>query len=844
MTTSITHPRPRTIVRGSLASVLTSCGITLFTATMALPVLAMPAPGTQDAATEPREAPRRASARLDQLDLVRLDSALDPITLDGRLDEAVWTRIRPVTDFVVIEPDTLERPELRTEIRFAYTDDGLYVGARLEQPADTLIERLSGRDSFTTNRDSVNLTLDTSGEGRYGYWFGVNLGDSLMDGTVLPERKFSNEWDGPWIGRSQRTETGWSAELYIPWSILTMPAGGDPRHMGVYVSRKVAFRDERWAWPALPPTRPRFMSALQDVAMTAVQPRQQVNFYPFVAESYDRIEGDFSTRIGADVFWRPSTNFQLLATLNPDFGSVESDEAVVNLSATEVFFPEKRLFFLEGQEVFFASPRADTRGQGVGNSGAPYTMVNTRRIGGQPRAPTPPDEVELHDRELVRPVDLFGAVKTTGQFGRIRYGVMGAFEQDAEFTGTRPDGTRVAFTEPGSNYGIARIAYEDAGGGGYRAVGLLSTAVLHQDGDAIVHGADAHYLSPGGRLKLDGQFMHSDVAALGSGFGGFLDAEITWRRGLVSRGGVESFDRTFDINDLGFLSRRDHRQIRSSLIWTKSDLDWARENQLDIRGFWQMNNSQDVKTGAAVFVSDRLRLKDLSEITARISWFPAAYDDLNSFGNGTYRIADRPEASLLWSSDSSQRLQTTFGLGMRTEQLGGTTLTSEAALNWRPSDRMALNLRLRYWDRAGWLLHQGADLMTTFDADQWMPSFSFDYFFSARQQFRVSLQWVGISAEERDFYRIPDRPGALLATPKPTGAGARSRYDFSVSQYTIQARYRWELAPLSDLFIVYTRLADRGAGLGDDDISDIFTGAWNDPLVDLFVVKLRYRLGT
>ena len=139
------------------------------------------------------------------------------ITVDGKLSEAIWGALPNTGKFVVLEPDTLADVPHASHIKFAYTDEGLYIGADLEQPKDTLIKRLSGRDVYAgLNRDSINLTLDTSGEGLYGFWFGINLGDSLMDGTVLPEYRFSNEWDGPWRGASVETDTGWSAEFFIP----------------------------------------------------------------------------------------------------------------------------------------------------------------------------------------------------------------------------------------------------------------------------------------------------------------------------------------------------------------------------------------------------------------------------------------------------------------------------------------------------------------------------------------------------------------------------------------------------------------------------------------------------
>lgn len=128
--------------------------------------------------------------------------------------------------------------------------------------------------------------------------------------------------------------------------------------------------------------------------------------------------------------------------------------------------------------------------------------------------------------------------------------------------------------------------------------------------------------------------------------------------------------------------------------------------------------------------------------------------------------------------------------------------------------------------------------MTAFDAEQWVPNISAEYFINARQQLKFSLQWVGIKAKEKAFYRIPDEPGDLVEVDKPPGPSD----SFSLSQMALQMRYRWEIAPLSDVFIVYTRQVNQGSPL--KSFSDTFSDGYDNPLVDALIFKIRYRFGS
>ncbi|MEZ5558410.1 MAG: DUF5916 domain-containing protein [Pseudomonadales bacterium] len=763
------------------------------------------------------------------LALQRFDQDAADIRVDGHIDEPVWREVAPLEQMRVVEPDLLTEPPYRTIVRLFYTERGLYVAFENEQPAETIVRRLSQRDDGRLTRDSVSFTLDTSGEGRYGYWMNLALGDNQVDGTILPERQYSRDWDGAWYGATTVTDEGWSAEFFVPWSQMAMPDEASVRRIGIYASRQVAYLNQRWGWPALPRTQPRFMSLLQPLALEGVNPKQQWSLFPYTSATSDRLANDVAYKAGFDLFWRPSTNFQMTATANPDFGNVESDDVIVNLTAVETFYPEKRLFFLEGQEIFNTTPRSDS----FSNGGDVITLVNTRRIGGSPRAPDVPDDVAFSDQELGQPSELYGAAKVTGQMGALRYGALAAFEEDTRIRATDGRG----FDQSGRDFGAARVLYEDSVDGAYRALGYLATVVAHPESDAIVHGIDAHYLTPDGHWKYDGQLMVSDVDDSGTGAGGFLDIQFTPRTGLKYTAKISHFDDQLDINDFGYLRRNDATDVALGAQWVRSGMEKIRDFEVSPFARYE-RNGDGYMTKAGIGSRFEVTFNDLNRLEGRVAFFPKRYEDLNSFGNGTYRIEERPSVSLGYSTDPSRPLSLFASSEWEEDGVDGQTWEHKAGIVWRPVDRLNLQVETRYTLREGWLLHQEDRNMTAFDSEQWQPKLNLDFFISAKQQFRVALQWVGIKATEDRFYSIPLKPGDLVEIAKPDA----QTDDFSISQMNFQARYRWQIAPLSDLFLVYTR-----NGLEEPvsaSFGDLFQNAWQDPIGDQLVVKLRYRLGT
>ena len=396
-----------------------------------------------------------AQAQTPQLTRIEGDDA--NIQLDGFLDEPVWQRIPVFDGMRVINPDTLAETPYQTDIRVFYTEQGIYVGVKNHQPEETLVALMTPRDT-QLNRDGFVVGVDASGEGLYGFFLRINLGDSMTDASLLPERQMNMQWDGSWNGRTQALEDGWSVEYYIPWSMMPLPAVEDTRQIGFYFERQVgSIGGEAWSNPPLPRTVNEYLSAFMKFELRDIEPRRQLTYYPFVSTVFDAIRHDDDPRVGTDIYWRPTTNSLLSATINPDFGTVEADDVIVNLTAFEQFFPERRVFFQEGQDIFNnTSPRT----RGGGGPGGPIQILNTRRIGGAAEYDVP-DGVDVIPTDLSQPTDLFGAAKFTGQAGSLRYGALIASEDDPEIEGTLEDGTIVGIQATGRDFLVGRLLYEN-----------------------------------------------------------------------------------------------------------------------------------------------------------------------------------------------------------------------------------------------------------------------------------------------------------------------------------------------------------------------------------------------
>ncbi len=411
-----------------------------------------------------------------------------PVVIDGRLDEAAWQAPPSVTRFTQRDPVEGAVPRESTWVWVAYDDRALYVAARMwDARPESIAAQLVRRD-VSTATDRFFVYLDTYHDGRSGYYFGVNAAGVLLDGTLYNDNQSDAAWDGVWDARVRR-ETGpgggWCCELRIPISQMRSRAGAE-QVWGINFKRCITRLAEVDYLVPLPKKASGFVSRFPDlVGFEPARRGRSVELLPYStgkAEYLAHAPGDpfndgsrYTPGVGADLRAGVGNNLTLNATVNPDFGQVEVDPAVVNLSDVESYFEEKRPFFTENARVFsFGQEGASTYWNL--NWPAPRFFY-TRRIGRAPQGGVPGDF-----RDVPMATHILGAAKLTGKPAEgLDFGTLQAVtaREQARYQADGIDSR--ATVEPLTYYGVARGLKQRKGG--YNGVGLMATLVQRSFGD-------------------------------------------------------------------------------------------------------------------------------------------------------------------------------------------------------------------------------------------------------------------------------------------------------------------------------------------------------------------------
>lgn len=320
------------------------------------------------------------------------------IRLDGRLDEPVWGRATPASDFVQIDPANGRPATEPTEVRVAFNRESLYLGVHcLDSEPDAWIGYQRRRDEFLSSDDRFMWTIDTFLDAQSGYFFEMNpsglMGDSLMGGGID-----NRQWDGIWNAKVRRDDTGWMIEIEIPFRSLNFDPDADA--WGINFQRTVRRKNEDSIWSGWARNQGlrRMTNAGRLTGIRDVSQGHGLDVKPYGLVTAQSAPGRGDTELsrdataGLDVFYNPTPGLRAVLTLNTDFAQTEVDQRQVNLTRFSLFFPEKRDFFLDGAPFFaFGSPLSGdlivnpffSRRIGLTPSGTPQTITAGTKLTGQ-----------------------------------------------------------------------------------------------------------------------------------------------------------------------------------------------------------------------------------------------------------------------------------------------------------------------------------------------------------------------------------------------------------------------------------------------------------------------------
>jgi hypothetical protein len=565
------------------------------------------------------------------------------LVLDGALTEPAWATAEVASGFTQMRPDPGEPSSQRTEAHVLYDDDALYIGFRCyDDDPEEIVRRLARRDDWNIS-DKVVVAVDSYGDGRTAFVFGVNAAGVKYDFLIYNDSNEDFSWDAVWDVAVAPMEGGWTAEFRIPLSQLRFQVDTGAQQWGIEFQRDIARRDEKSFWAPILPDQDGIVSRFGTLGgLEGLTSPRRLEVQPYVASRLTREPGDVddpfysennvAATVGADLKYGLTSNLTLAATINPDFGQVEADPAVVNLSQFEVFFEERRPFFIEGIDVFeFGGTRAYT-------TVFRPTFFYSRRIGRRPQRSLDSDTYEYLD--VPDQTTIASAAKLSGKVGGWSIGVLDAVtvEEHAEYL--TPDGDRLtAAVEPLTNYAVGRIKRDFRDGG--TVVGGLVTATNRSMSEsafaslvpehAYVGGVDFEHSWADRTWAVNGTLVGSYVAGSAEVIeeiqrapqryfqrpdADYLTVDPT-RTSLSGTYGELAVARTsgklrgsltanlvspgFDVNDLGFQSRSDGYALSGIVLYNENDpgAGWLRR--------WGGNVNWNVATnGAGQVINGRL----------------------------------------------------------------------------------------------------------------------------------------------------------------------------------------------------------------------------------------------
>ena len=749
-----------------------------------------------------------------------------PPIVDGIIDDKVWKTTVPESGFLQYNPYVLGHPSEKTEVRIIYDNDYLFIAINnFDSEPDKIIGRLARRDSwmeaFGSQSDWVGVAFDSNNDDRTGYWLAVNPAGSRMDVYVSGEgfEAFDPSWDVVWEYKAARHNLGWSVEMKIPFSIFQFDANKN-EDWGIAFERHIQRLQEEVQWPCRPKGVSGFIPYFGILkGLSDIPSPKKVEILPYVLYGIND-ESNLET-LGLDMRYGLSASSSLNLTINPDFGQVEADPSVLNLTAFETQFEEKRPFFVEGGSFFKNL----------------YQLLHSRRIGQAPGVLVPEENVILNRSENTT---ILGAGKILGEMsGGTKYGLIEAITDEEFGTWETESGDTVSgLIEPRSNYFIGRV--EQPVINSLSTVGLMITDVRRNEaGYANIQGLDWKLKFMENALTLKGQFVHSLKDKI-SGSGGRFNIgynDPTWWDLNFATGFK---DDKYDINDLGFNQRND---IWYYGIWggLRKQEPWGKyfNNKLEFK-YHKDARGDGLSLSKFLKVEQKNELKSYWSFGSELNMQFAAYNNEDTFRDERawiYRSETEGYGVFWFQTDRRKSVIIRPFMGFGGGEYRSWGYRAGLNIKWRPLDNM--NLMIEGFQDLGpksmeWV---GIDEDSTGINIVYAESaalmndiqFRFNWTFTSELSFEAFVQPFTVDMNYKNFYKLMAEKTRDLEPYNYLGDP-----DFKVNNIVGTFVLRWEYYPGSTLYLVYNLNNNKFYSAEDD--------SWYIDNSNSFFIKFNYWL--
>jgi len=814
-----------------------------------------------------------------------------PPSIDGRLDEPAWRSADVATNFRQRDPAEGAPATQRTEVRVLYDNSSLYVGAQLfDDEPGKIVKRLSRRDD-EADADRFAFYLDALHDHLTGAMFEVSAAGVQRDAIISNDVNMDFSWDAVWESAVTVDSTGWTVEIRIPLSDLRFV--GSAHQTWSFNAQRLIQRNHENDWYELTPRNEQGLaSRMRDLTdIDGIVPRTTREVVPYAVARTDRdnpLAGNpfddgsrYSATAGFDLKYSLRPNVILNATVNPDFGQVEIDPAVVNLGAFETFYPEKRSFFIEGSQIFsnFGYLGANNR---MGFNRQEPDLIHTRRIGRVPQGTAFGDFVNSPSATTI-----LGAAKITGKTSHgWTFGVLEAVTGREYAKVSNAGQNSRTEVEPLTNYAAVRLLKE--WGDGRSGVGTLFTSVNRDlrnpelrdllTSRANVVGVDGyHFLDSRRDWVINGRFAVSDVAGTPGAIDRLqlepqryfqrpdtpevsFDSSRTSLRGwngdinLNRNQGARTLNAAvwavspgFESGDLGFHYNGDVWGSHVSFDWKQIHPDrFTRDRNITIAKFYVWDYG-GARLGDGVMSFGNFTLLNYWGGGGSVGLFRKVQDDRLTRGGPPAAQLPNGFVSLYLFSDSRKSVVLHVNGERDWDDAGGGGANGSLSVEWKPSPRLNLSSGPSYSHG-----FTGAQYVTTSDdptatatygkryqfAHLGQSQFSLDtrvnFLFSSKASLQMFVQPLVVAGEYTDFKAL-SRPKTFDFEPY---SNVPFNPDFNFKSLRVNAIFRWEWKLGSTLYVAWTQQRQDLSNPGQFQLGRDLRGVFAGPADNVFLIKL------